>query len=252
MVADADGSDARSVLERPEALGSPSWSPDGTALVLTMGEGGESGGSIVLLDLQEGSVETVVERASAPVWSASGRLYGYVRAPGVADFSGRWRVAELAPDGATGFGTGRAISSLEPIGYLYGDAGIDIPRCDGPETSPLTSAADVPEALVVTDPATGNEVTVLPREQALALLDTQLVGDTTGVERAAKLVHTDAPEAAALGLPPGRLVWIVVSGRVPGPPSERQMTVFDALTGEFIRSSGIGDDSWTSLVDLAP
>jgi Tol biopolymer transport system component len=30
MVANADGSDARSVLARPEALGSPSWSPDGT------------------------------------------------------------------------------------------------------------------------------------------------------------------------------------------------------------------------------
>jgi dipeptidyl aminopeptidase/acylaminoacyl peptidase len=152
MVADADGSHARSVLEGPEALRSPSWSPDGTTLVLTVvGTGGQSQGSIVRLDLQERSVETVAERCWAPVWSASGRLYGYVRAPGVADSSGRWRVAELAPDRAKAFGIGRAISSLEPIGSLYGDAGIDVPRCDGPATSPLTSAADVPETLVITD-----------------------------------------------------------------------------------------------------
>src|ERR687897_438226 len=61
MVADADGSDVRSVLERPEALGSPSWSPDGTALAFTVGNGGEAGGLVALLDLEDGSVETVAE-----------------------------------------------------------------------------------------------------------------------------------------------------------------------------------------------
>jgi Tol biopolymer transport system component len=104
MVADADGSDVRSVLERPEALGSPSWSPDGTTLAFTVGKGGESGGLIAVLDLDDGSVETVAEGGLAPVWSASGRLYAYGRAPAIADFSGRWRVAELAPDGASGLG----------------------------------------------------------------------------------------------------------------------------------------------------
>jgi Tol biopolymer transport system component len=249
MVANADGSDARSVLERPEALGSPSWSPDGTTLAFTVGTGGESGGSIVLLDLEEGSVEMVAERGFAPVWSASGRLYGYVRAPGIADFSGRWRVAELAPDGAKGFGTGRAISSLEPIGYLYGDAGIDIPRCDGPDTSPLTSAADVPETLVIADPATGANVTVLPREQALALLNDQ-VSMPAGAEPAARLVHTDAPDAVPLHLPPGRLVWAVMFEVTPS--GELGITVFDATTGEFISSGGLGVESWDRLVDLAP
>jgi WD40 repeat protein len=250
MIANADGSDARSVLERPEALGSPSWSPDGTTMVFTVGEGGESGGSIALLDLAEGSVEAVAEGGLAPVWSASGRLYGYGRAPGIADFSGRWRVAELLPDGASGFAPGRAISSLEPIGYLYGDAGIDIPRCDGPDTAPLTSAADVPEVLVVTDPTNGANVTVLPREQALALLNDQVPGLPADAEPVARLVHTDAPDAVPLGLPSGRFVWVVMFGVTPS--GELGIVVVDAPTGEFVFSGGLGAESWDRLVDLAP
>jgi dipeptidyl aminopeptidase/acylaminoacyl peptidase len=251
MIANADGSDARSVLGRPEALGSPSWSPDGTTLVFTVvGEGGESGGSIALLDVEEGSVETVAAGGSAPVWSASGRLYAYGQAPAIADFSGRWRVAELLPDGAGEFATGRAISSLEPIGSLYGDAGIDVPRCDGPDTSPLTSRADVPEALVVTDPTTGAKVTVLPREQALALLNDQVSGMPADAEPAAKLVHTDAPDVARLRLPPGRYVWVVMFEVTPS--GELGIVVFDATTGEFIVSGGFDAESWDRLDDLAP
>jgi WD40 repeat protein len=251
MVANADGSDARSVLERPEALSSPSWSPDGTKLVLTAaGTGGQSRGSIILVDLQEGSVETVVDRGWAPVWSASGRLYVYGRAPGVADFSGRWRVAELTPDGAEGFGTGRAISSLKPIGSLYGDAGIDVPRCDGPDTSPLTSAADVPETLVISDPATGNDVIVLPREQALALLKSHVSGIPAGTEPAAKLVHTDTLDAVPLRLPPGHFVWVVMFEVTPS--GELGVAFFDATTGDHIASTGLADETWDRLVDLAP
>lgn len=40
-------------------------------------------------------METVADGASAPVWSASDRLYTYGQAPGIADFSGRWRAATL-------------------------------------------------------------------------------------------------------------------------------------------------------------
>jgi dipeptidyl aminopeptidase/acylaminoacyl peptidase len=250
MVVDADGSDARSVLDQPEALGAPNWSPDGTMLVFTVGNGGESGGSIATLDLEEGSVKTVAGGGSAPVWSASGRLYAYGRAPGVADFSGRWRVAEWVPDGGHRFGTGRVISALEPIGYLYGDAGIDVPRCDGSDTSALTSTADVPEALAITDPATGEDVTVLPRQQALTLLDTVVSGTPADAEPMAKLVHTDAPAAATLGLPPGRLVWVVMYEVTES--GELGLVLFDATTGEFVLSSGLGNDAWDRLVDLAP
>lgn len=249
MVADADGSGARSVLDRPNTLGTPSWSSDGTTLAFTEGGRGGPTRSIALLDLHNGSVQTVLEHGSAPVWSASGRIYGYGHAPGIADFSGRWRVVELAPDGAHGFGTGRAVSSVDPIGYLYDDVGIDVPRCDGSDTAPLTSEADVPDGLVVTDPATGTDVTVLPREQALALLATYVSGLPAGVELEAKLVDTAAPEAAALGRWPGQLVWVVVTDVS---PVEWGITVFDATTGVLFGSRGIDKEAWRGLVDLAP
>jgi hypothetical protein len=250
MIANADGSDVRSVLARPAALASPSWSPDATTLAFTLGAGGGSVGSITLLNLDDGSVETVADGASAPVWSASGRLYGYGRAPGIADFSGRWRVAELLPNGASGFATGRAISFLAPVGYLYGDAGVDVPRCDGPDTRPLTSAADVPEAQVVTDPTTGANIKVLPRKQALALLNDEVLGMPADAEPAAKLVDTDAPEAVPLHQPPGRLVWVVMYEELSS--GELGVSIFDATTGNSISSRGLEAESWNRLVDLAP
>lgn len=249
MVADGDGTDARSVLDRAEPLHSPSWSPDGTRLVFTAGDGGESGMTIASLDLDDGSVETVADGASAPVWSASGRLYAYGQAPGIADFSGRWRVAELLPDSGRGFATGRAIPSLQPIGYLYGDAGIDVPRCDGPDTSPLTSPADVPEDQIVTDPTTGENVTVMPREQALARLHDVVSGLPADAEPEAKLVDTAAPDATSLHAPPG-LVWVVNDETTPS--GEVGIVVFDATTGRFMFSSGLEAESWNRLVDLSP
>jgi WD40 repeat protein len=250
MIARADGKQVRPVLERDEPLGSPSWSPDGTTLAFTVGNGAGSGGSIAVLDVEQGSIEMVANGGLAPVWSASGRLYAFSRAPGIADFSGGWRVAELPPDGPSGFATGRAISSLEPIDYLYGDASIDIPRCDGPDTAPLTSAADLPDALTVTDPTTGTSVAVLPREHALALLDDQVSGTQAGIEPAAKLVDTDGPDAGPLRVPPGLLVWAVRFEVTPS--GELGIVVFDGPTGEFIRSGGLGAESWDRLVDLAP
>jgi hypothetical protein len=203
-----------------------------------------------VVDLDDETVETVVDRGLAPTWSSSGRLYVYGRAPDITDFSGAWRVAELAPDGAGGFGTGRAISALDPIGSLYGDVGIDVPRCDGPESSALTSAEDIPESAVARDPATGADVTVLTREQALALLNGQVSGMPADAEPTAKLVHTGAPEAAPLGLQPGLLAWVVVYEVAPS--GELGITVFDATTGEFISGRGLAAESWDRLVDLAP
>ena len=249
MIAGADGADARSVLERPEPLRSPSWSPDGKKLVFTTGDGGELGATIASLDLDDGSVEAVADGGSAPVWSASGRLYTYSQAPGIADFSGRWRVAELLPDGGSGFAAGRAIPPLQPIGYLYGDAGIDVPRCDGPDSSPLTTAADVPEGQIVTDPTTGENVTVMPRQQALARLHDVVSGIPADAEPEAKLVDPTAPDAMSLHAPPG-LVWVVSYETTPS--GEVGIVVFEAMTGRSMFSTGLEADSWNRLVDLAP
>lgn len=248
MVADADGSAARSVLERPERLGAPSWSPDGADLAFVVGKSVEWFGAIGVLHIEDGAVMTIADPGLAPTWSASGRLYGYARAPGVADFSGRWRVAELAADGDGGFRSGRAIAAIEPIGYLYGDVGLDVPRCDGVDSPALTSAADVPETSTVRDPGTGEDIAVLPRARAVTLLDHRFATVPPDLDPEAKLVDSDAPEASALRLPPGRLVW-AVAAHLSG---EEVGSLFDATTGEYLGSGpGIDDPPWSSLVDLA-
>jgi hypothetical protein len=56
--------------------------------------------------------------------------------------------------------------------------------------------------------------------------------------------------AAALGVPPGRLVWVVMFEVTSS--GELGIVVFDATTGEFIFSGGLGAESWDRLVDLAP
>jgi hypothetical protein len=78
---------------------------------------------------------------------------------------------------------------------------------------------------------------VLPREQAVARVDDELSGMPAGAEPAAKLVHTEAPDAVPLHLPPGRLVWVVMFEVTPS--GELGITVFDATTGESIFSGGL-------------
>src|SRR5262249_14245502 len=161
----------------------------------------------------------------------SGLLYGYGRAPGIADFSGRWRVAELEFGGAPDAPKGRAISALAPIGYLYGDPGIDVPRCDGPNTAALTSAADVPETLTVADPAPDKRVEVLPRKQAFELLAADLSGPWSKADQAAKLINENALRNGPASPPSGDLVWVVVpSTKGTG---DLETHVFVAATGAF-------------------
>jgi hypothetical protein len=90
---------------------------------------------------------------------------------------------------------------------------------------------------------------VLPREQAVALLNGQVSGMPADAEPAAKLVHTDAPDAVPLHLPPGLLVWVVMFEVTPS--GELGIVVFDATTGEFLSGSGVDGEEWERLADLA-
>ena len=90
---------------------------------------------------------------------------------------------------------------------------------------------------------------MLPREQAVALLNGRVSGMPADAEPAAKLVHTDAPDAVPLHLPPGLLVWVVMFEVTPS--GELGIVVFDATTGEFLSSSGVGGEEWGRLADLA-
>jgi hypothetical protein len=73
------------------------------------------------------------------------------------------------------------------------------------------------------------------------LLNDLVSGMPAGAEPAAKLVDTDAPDAAPLRLPPGLLVWVVMFEVTPS--GELGIVVFDATTGEVISSSGLGAES---------
>ncbi len=251
MVVAADGSRTRTILDRSEPIGSPTWSPDGTKLAISLGDASAVSPSIVLVDAHDGSFEMVGGPGREPVWSASGRLYAYARPPAVRDFSGGWRVAELLPDG-DGFSTGIAVSALDPVGFLY-LTGLDVPRCDGPSTPPLTSTADLPDALTVTDPVSGDELQVLPRDQALVLFGDAVYQPPSSAEVEAKLVpysnvgpNPDIDRYRSI-----QMVW-VVTVRSDAPASERLIAVFDAVTGDYLWSGPAESDAWwAGLVDLA-
>lgn len=251
IVVDAQGSNARTILERDVPLGSPSWDPQASAIAFTLGPPGERTGSIAVVDLDDGALHVTAGPGRAPVWSRSGRLYAYARNPAVDDFSGEWRVAELEPDRG-GFSKGRTVSVLEPIGYLYGDVGLDVPRCDDPDSPALTSDADLPDTLMVTNPATADEVKVLARGQ---LLESGMSGLPDGGDVDTKLVHRDAlANALDWSLDPEAsvdLTWVIAY--VPPPGQVGHTTLLDATTGHFLGSGpNMTDERWSALIDLAP
>jgi Tol biopolymer transport system component len=248
VVAAADGTGARSIHRDDAGVGRPSWSPDGDRLAFAVGRTGEVVGTVAVVDVAGRGATTVAEGVRAPWWSASGRLYGFARPPTVVDPSGAWRVAELdlGPDGD--LATGRAVPAAAPVGFLYGDAGVSTPACDA-DAGPLTDADDVPEALTVAHPVTGEATIVLTRAQAEDLLDEILDPDLpAGTEIVSKLVLLDEPvpdlEDAA------ELVWVV--GTDTGAPEETG-GIFDAATGRFLAGSdGPDGEVWADDPDLAP
>ena len=252
VVVDRDGSRPRTILERTEPIGSPSWSPNGTAIAVVLGDPSEVSGELAVVDVSDGSVRTVTAPVRAPAWSSSGRLYAYARPPAVDDFSGAWRVAELVPDGDN-FATGLAVPGPDPIGFLYGFVAMDVPRCAGEDLPPLTSDADRPKTLTVEDPASGEELRVLTRAHARSLFDRGR-NIPPGAQVESKLVPYDA-----IGPHPDidryltiRLVWVVTMSAGPAQPYDL-VEVFDAATGQFLSSGPPASEAWwDELVDLAP
>lgn len=266
VVVDADGTGAEVVHEASSWIGAPTWSPDGGRLAFPSGETSQVGG-LVVLDLETGEVVEGPASVEGIAWAPNGLLYGFAQPPAVADFTGRWRVVELAPEG-DGFATGRAIAAMEPEGYLYTDYEVDVPACLGAGAAPLTSDADVPEELVVTHPHTGEEVEVMPREQAVALaLDgregaeadgSMLVVGDEATWAAMDLAGPPPPEAAGpegspgpagpsmaeMTVPEGVLCWLVLV--------DGGMTVLEATTGEQLSAGGGPGLELPAIPDLAP
>ncbi len=74
IVADADGENPKTVVESPEPIMSPAWSPDGTRLAYVSFEGRMS--SVYVQSLATGARERVSARAGingAPAWSPDGK-----------------------------------------------------------------------------------------------------------------------------------------------------------------------------------
>lgn len=250
IVVDADGSNARTVLERDVPLASPSWNPDADEIAFTLGPVGEQSGSLGVVDLDDGAVQVVPGPVRAPQWSMNGRLYGYARNPAVDDFSGGWRVAEFEATDRD-VSKGRTVSRIDPIGYLYGPVGVDVPRCDGAASAALTSEADIPDSLTVADPVTAKHTVVMTRKE---FLESDEFPDG-GAEPETKLVHKAALdevlELSRLSMGSGDLVWVAAylhdgyGGAA---------VLADARTGNFLGSGGMGmtEEQWAALDDLAP
>lgn len=74
VIADADGENARVLMESPQPIMSPAWSPDGRKLAYVSFENG--GSQIFVQELRTGARRRVSARKgvnSAPVWSPDGR-----------------------------------------------------------------------------------------------------------------------------------------------------------------------------------
>lgn len=249
IVVDADGSNARTVLERDEPFGSPTWSPDGARIAFTMGSVGERTGSVAVLDTGSGALRVLRGPGRAPVWSMSGRLYAYARNPAVADFSGAWRVAEFETSDR-GVVRGRAIAGIDAIGYLYGAVGVDAPRCDGPKSSAVTSHADLPDVFTLTDPSTGKTATVMTRDEVRTSGQVErldgVVPETKLVRKAAldRVLEWSRFTEGSLDL-----VWVA---SIPRPGPDGFATLLDARTGDYLGSGpNLTVDQWAVLTDLA-
>src|SRR5690606_8694033 len=125
-------------------------------------------------------------------------LYAFARPPAIADFSGMWRVAELGPGPDGGFATGRPLDAVDPVGFLYTDYRVDVAACTGADAPPLTTEADEPETLVITHPATGEDVAVLPPDQASALALGHLSDEPPDLATDTLLAYGDEATNAAI------------------------------------------------------
>jgi dipeptidyl aminopeptidase/acylaminoacyl peptidase len=243
VVVQADGSGAEVVHEAASWVGAPTWSPDGTRLAFPGGTTSQAG-VLMVLDLSDGTVTEGLASVDGIDWAPSGRLYGLARPPAVTDFSGRWRLAEIEPDG-DGFAAGRAIAAAEPVGYLYTDYRVDVAACTGPGAPALTSEADAPDTIVVTDPVTGADVPVLTREQALAL------ADPVGPAEAMLVFGDDETQAALAAVDPTRtaeipddtFVWLVAH--------DGSLAAYVATTGDHLFAGGGPDRTLPDVPDLA-
>jgi hypothetical protein len=257
MAVDADGSHLRTLLDRTDPLASPTWSPDGGAIALTVGDEWERGGSLGIVDLDGEGVRTLAGPSAQPVWSPTGRLYAYGRNPTVLDVSGDWRVSELEVEHGRPV-RGRAVPAIEPIGYLYPGVGIDVPHCAGGDTRALTAGVSVPSTRTVIDPANGRTVEVMTRGELLGRsrdlpagkVETKLVAFTDLAALGDPKDANDLGAWANMLYHPPDLIWIAVS--IPTTDPTAWMALFDAATGAGLGSgSAPRPEQWAALPDRA-
>lgn len=120
MLVGADGSGLRRVAE-VETATSLSWSPDGDTLLV--GSVAAEDGFLARVDVDDGSVERIVEHAAIGVWAPDGR-HIYYAAKTDDDEDTSWMLTRSEPDGDDP----ERVADL-PIGYLYFTADISATEC---------------------------------------------------------------------------------------------------------------------------
>src|SRR6266516_3261383 len=98
---DADGSNATSVVTRPNGGSAPSFSPDGTRIAFTTGPS-----NIAIVNADGTALTTIVLDAKEPTWSPDGTKVAF------STTEGGGRVAVVNADG-----TGRALLSPEFVSW---------------------------------------------------------------------------------------------------------------------------------------
>jgi Tol biopolymer transport system component len=120
MLVGADGTGLRQVAEVETAV-SLSWSPDGDTLLVSSAAAED--GFLALVDVDDGSVERIVDHAAIGVWAPDGRhVYYAAKTDDAEDTS--WMLTRSEPDGDKP----ERIADL-PIGYLYFTADISATEC---------------------------------------------------------------------------------------------------------------------------